>query len=262
VYNCDGAHFTGLEILEVQVIFASESVQGIFSHHLLKESSMKKVLLVAVAILMVASVSLGQDVTPGLTGGSKALLFTFGGLSTLSANNFSGGFGAKYYLSSSMAVRAGLQFSSASTTTPANPGTGQVGADGSTSNTTIGVAAAIELHLGSGRVSPYLGGGVGFSTTSTESKNPAVATPPATPTQTTVKNANAPTTFTVYALAGFEFFLWKELSLSGEYRIGFSSSSLKDQETTTGATTTTVKQGSSSTIGIAAQGALTLAVYF
>ncbi len=223
---------------------------------------MKKVLLVAVAILMVGSVSFGQDVVPGLAGGSKALLFSFGGLSTLSANNFSGGFGAKYYLSSSMAVRGGIQFTSNSTTTPANPGAGQVGVDGSTSNTTIGVAGAIELHLGSGRVSPYLGGGVGFSTTSTESKNAATATPPAVPTQTTVKNAAGATTFTVYGLAGFEFFLWKELSLSGEYRVGFSSSSLKDQETTTGSTTTTVKQGSSSSIGISAQGTLILAVYF
>jgi len=223
---------------------------------------MKKILLVALAILVIGSVSYGQDVVPNLTAGSKALVFTFGGLSNLAANNFSGGFGAKYYLSSSMAVRGVLQFSSAGTTTPANPATGDVGVDGETSNTTIGVGGAVELHMGSGRVSPYLGGGVGFSTTSTESKNPATATPPAVPVQTTVKNNNAPTTFTVYAMAGFEFFLWKEASLSGEYRIGFSSSSLKDVETTTGATTTTVKQGSSSTIGIAAQGALVLAVYF
>src|SRR3990170_1452368 len=219
---------------------------------------MKKVLFVLISLLMIGSVSYGQDVVPGLSGGSKALLFSFGGLANVGANNFNGGFGAKYYLSSSMAIRGGLQFSSASTTTPANPAVGDIGADGTSSTTTIGVGGAVELHMGSGRVSPYLGGGVGFSTTSTESKNPATATPPAVPAQTTVKNNNAPTTFTVYAMAGFEFFLWKEASPSGEYRIGFSSSSLKDVETTTGATTTTVKQGSSSTIGIAAQGALVL----
>src|SRR3990172_2347784 len=165
------------------------------SQPLLKESSMKKILLVALAILVIGSVSYGQDV-----------------VSNLAANNFSGGFGAKYYLSSSMAVRGVLQFSSAATTTPANPGAGQVGVDGETSNTTIGVGGAVELHMGSGRVSPYLGGGVGFSTTSTESKNPATATPPAVPAQTTVKNNNAPTTFTMYAMSGFEFFLWKEAS--------------------------------------------------
>jgi len=116
---------------------------------------MKKILLVALAILVIGSVSYGQDVVPNLTAGSKALVFTFGGLSNLAANNFSGGFGAKYYLSSSMAVRGVLQFSSAATTTPANPGAGQVGVDGETSNTTIGVGGAVELHMGSGRVSPY-----------------------------------------------------------------------------------------------------------
>ena len=125
---------------------------------------MKKVLLTAFALLVVASVSFGQEVMPSLTGGSKALLFSFGGLSNLGANNFNGGFGAKYYLSSSMAVRAGLQFASASTTTPANPAAGDVGVDGSTSSTTIGVGAAIELHLATARVSPYIGAGVGFST--------------------------------------------------------------------------------------------------
>jgi len=222
---------------------------------------MKRFLVAFVALILVGTISYSQEVMPNLVGGSKALLFQFGGLNNLAANNFNGGFGAKYYLASSMAVRGVLEFSSNSTTTPANPGAGDVGVDGSTSNTTLGVGGAVEIHLGSGRVSPYLGGGVQFSTTSTESKNAATATPPATPTQTTTKNANGATTFTVFGMAGFEFFLWKEVSLSGEYQVGFSSTSMKDREVTTGATTTTTKQGSSSNIGIASQGFLTLAIY-
>ncbi|HEX9614936.1 MAG TPA: outer membrane beta-barrel protein [Bacteroidota bacterium] len=222
---------------------------------------MKRILVVVMILGVAGSISHSQEVMPTLTAGSKALLFQFGGLNNLQANNFNGGFGAKFFLSSTFAVRGVLQFSSASTTTPANPAPGDVGVDGSSSNTTIGVGGAVELHMGSGRVSPYLGGGVAFATTSTESKNPATATPPATPTQTTTTNANGSTTFTVYGMAGFEFFLWKEVSLSGEYRLGFSSTSMKDREDTTGPTTTTTKQGSSSTIGIAAQGVLTLAVY-
>ena len=223
---------------------------------------MKRFLVAFMALILVGSISYSQEVMPNLAGGSKALLFQFGGLNNLAANNFNGGFGAKYYLSSFMAVRGVLQFSSNSTTTPANPAAGDVGVDGSTSNTTLGVGGAVEIHLGSGRVSPYLGGGVQFSTTSTESKNFATATPPATPNQTTTKNANGATTFTVFGMAGFEFFLWKEVSLAGEYQVGFSSTSMKDQEVTTGATTTTTKQGSSSSIGIASQGFLTLAIYF
>ena len=222
---------------------------------------MKRLLVALMVLTLVGSVSYSQDVTPNLAGGSKALLFTFGGLNTLAANNFGGGFGAKLYLSSSMAVRGALQFSSNSTTSPANPNPGDVGADGSSSNTTIGVGGGVELHMGSGRVSPYIGAGVGFSTTSTESKNAATATPPNTPNQTTTTNAGGNTTFTVYAIAGFEFFLWKEVSLAGEYRLGFSSTSMKDVEVTSGTTTTTTKQGSSSSIGVNAQGVLTLAVY-
>ncbi len=222
---------------------------------------MKRFLVAFMALILVGSVSYSQEVVPNLAGGSKALLFTFGGLNNLAANNFNGGFGAKYYLASSMAVRGIIQFTSNSTKTPANPAAGDVGVDGSTSNTTIGVGGAIEIHMGSGRVSPYLGAGVGFSTTSTESKNAATATPPATPTQTTTKNANGATNFSLYGLVGFEFFLWKEVSLSGEYQVGFSTSAMKDREVTTGATTTTTKQGSATNIGIGAQGFLTLAVY-
>lgn len=232
---------------------------------------MKKVFIVVLALVLVGSMSFAQEVTPNLTGGSKALLFSFAGLSFLNAGTFDGGFGAKYYLSDAMAVRAGLQFASASATNPANPPAGQQGSDGTQSATRIGVGGAIELHMGKGRVSPYLGAGVAFSTTSTEMKNIVVGNPP--PAQTTTKNATGGetisgvnyqggTTFTVYGLAGFEFFLYKEVSLAGEYRLGFSSTSRKDQEVTAGATTTTTKLASSSTFDIASQGVLTLAVYF
>jgi len=232
---------------------------------------MKKVLLVAVAILMLGSVSFGQDVVPGLAAGSKALLFSFSGFSFVGAGTFDGGFGAKYYLSESMAIRGGIQFTSASVTNSANPPTGQSGIDGSQSATAIGVSGAVELHLGKGRVSPYLGGGVMFTTTSTEFKPIVTGVPPLT--QTTTKNSNGGetingtnyqggTTFMVYGLAGFEFFLYKELSLAGEYRVGFASTSRKDQEFNNGTTTTTTKLGSSSVIGITSQGTLTLGVYF
>lgn len=82
---------------------------------------MKRFLIAFMALILVGSVSYSQEVMPNLAAGSKALLFQFGGLNNLAANNFNGGFGAKYYLSSSMAVRGVLQFSSNSTSTPANP---------------------------------------------------------------------------------------------------------------------------------------------
>lgn len=232
---------------------------------------MKRLIVAAMTICLGVSLSFGQDVVPSLGPGSKAMLFSFGGLSFLSAGTFDGGIGARYYLSGDMSVRAGLQFTSASQTFSANPPTGQSGADGSASATVIGVEGAAEWHMGKGRVIPYMGLGAGFSTTSTDSKPIAVGTPPLTQSET--KNSSGGlsvngttyvggTSIQVFALAGVEFFLYKELSLSAEYQLGYMSTSRKDQEVTVGGTTTTTKVGSGSNIGITNSGLLTLSVYF
>ncbi len=232
---------------------------------------MKRILLSAVTLCLGVSLSMAQDVVPTLGAGSKAVLFSFGGLSFLSAGTFDGGVGARYYLSDAMSVRAGIQLTSASQSTPANPGAGQVGFDGSSSATVLGLEGAAEWHMGKGRVVPYLGVGAGLSTTSTDAK-PAVAG--AAPlTQPETKNGQlglaingttyyGGTTFQVFALAGVEFFLYKELSLSAEYELGYMSTSRKDEEVTVGGTTTTTKLGSLSNLGITNSGLLTLAVYF
>ena len=231
---------------------------------------MKKILL-PLALTTVISLSSVQDVVPSLAGGSKAVLFSFGGLAFLSAGTFDGGVGARYYLSDGFAVRAGLQFTSASQTNPANPVAPQTGEDGKASASAFGLSGAAELHMGKGRVIPYVGAGLGFTTTSTESKNIVVGNPP--PAQTTTKNRTAGETVNgtaytsgsalqVFGLLGVEFFLYKELSLAAEYRLGYMSTSRPDQEVTSGTTTTTTKVGSGSTVGISNSGLLTLAVYF
>jgi outer membrane protein W len=218
-----------------------------------------------------ASMSLSQDVVPSIGPGSKAVLFSFGGLSFLSAGTFDGGLGGRYYLSESMSVRAGIQFTSASQTTSANPGTIQVGADGRASATVMGLEGAAEWHMGKGRVMPYVGLGAAFSTTSTDSKPVIVGLPPLTQPET--KNATGGltvngttyrggTSFQIFGLAGVEFFLYKELSLAAEYQLGYTTTSRKDQEVTSGGTTTTTKVGSASNIGITNSGVLTLSVYF
>lgn len=230
-----------------------------------------RVLLLVVAILVLASGAVqAQDVVPSISAGSKALLFSFSGLAFLNAGAFDGGVGAKYFLSENLAVRGGLNFVSASQTVPANPNPAQQGIDGSISATTIGVSAAAELHMGKGRVRPFLGGGAAFAMTSTENKSDEVGNPP--PAQTVIKNRiggetidgtnyQGATTLSVFGLAGFEFFLYKEVSLSAEYRLGFTTSGLKDQEVTAGTVTATTKAGTATGIGFASSGALTLAVY-
>jgi hypothetical protein len=230
----------------------------------------KKLLVTAVVILFAQTLALGQGVTPDLSQGKTAMLFSFSGLSNLGTGNFEGGLGVKYYYSQGLALRLGLQFATANEDIPANPSPGQSGVDGEQSATRLGISAAAELHRGVGRANAYLGGGLGFSRTSTESKSPALGAT----SQVVVKNndtgeniAGAGTflggrTFSLFALAGVEFFVFKEASLAAEYRLGFSSLSRSDQEITAGNQTITTKIGGSSGIGITNSGVLTLAFYF
>jgi opacity protein-like surface antigen len=217
---------------------------------------MKKVAILFTILILVGSMSFGQDVVQGPSAGSKGFLFSFSGLANLGAGTYEGGFGAKLYLSDYMAVRGMVQFALLSTKTPASPGVGQ--ADGSTSDNTFGAGGAIELHFTKSRISPYFGAGIMFSTRSTESKAPGTAI-----YQTTIKNANGETSISIGALLGIEYYVTNGVSLSAEYQLGFTSTSNKDVEVSTpGSPTVTTKQGSSSAIGIGNSGLLTLAIYF
>ena len=206
------------------------------------------------------STCLAEEIAPSIGLHSKAMLFSFSGLSVLGAGAFEGGFGGKYYLMENIAIRGSLQFLTASASTP-----GTI-TDGDTSATRFGLSAAAEYHLLKTRVSPYVGGGLSFSTTSTSDKN-AVNT--AGGTQTTTKNKIGGesiggktylggTGFGINGLAGVEFFIAKEVSLSAEYQLGYSLLSEADQV----AGTVTTKAGSINTFGITATGLLTLAFYF
>lgn len=222
-----------------------------------------------VFLLGFAPVSNAQDVFTPPSTGSMALLFEFDGLNTLRANAFDGGLGFKMFFAPNMAFRGSLQFAHASSDIPANPGAGQTGSDGDESGTTFGISAALELHLASRRVSPYIGGGVAFSSTSTEENTPTVGNQ----VKTTVKNRiggvninqvtfTAGTQFSVFAMVGAELFIIRELSLAAEYQLGYTKFSQSDQEVTQGATTVKTTGPGSSSFGIQSQGVFTLAFYF
>jgi hypothetical protein len=208
-----------------------------------------------VALLVSVSVAMAQDAS-SVGAGSKALLFSFSGLNNLAANTYNGGIGGKYFLTAPLAVRAALQFANSATVTKA---TAPMTLDATTSSTTYGISAGAEYHFAVSRVSPYGGAEVLFSSTSSESKSSAVSST----TQTTLKNAlgSAGTTIKVSAILGAEFFMTKELSLGGEYQLGFSSTSRPNEESTTGSTTTTRNGGSATQIGIGTT-LLTLSLYF
>jgi hypothetical protein len=220
------------------------------------------------AVAMAVSFAFAEDVTPSIGAGSKGMIFSFSGLSNLGVNNFNGGLGGKYFLSEALALRASLMFAHAGQEDLANPPTGAVGTDGSRSATEFGITLGAEYHLLKSRVSPYVGAELGFSSASTEQKSAGSAIPPAVYTQTVTKNATGGllgyyggSTLGIAALIGVEFFVTKELSLAGEYQLGYGMSARADQEVTTGPTTTTTKTGATTGIGISTT-ALTLAVYF
>jgi opacity protein-like surface antigen len=161
-----------------------------------------------------------------------------------------------------MAIRVGVQANVSGTTTPANPVAPLVGIDGSTSSTTIGVEGALEVHLTTTRLSPYLGGGVGFSLNSNESK--PVVPPQAAPAyQTTTKSGG--TSINFFVMMGAEYFIVDQISLAAEYRLGYSMFSPKDTEissTNPAVTTVTTKGTSNHNLSLNSTGLLTLAVYF
>jgi opacity protein-like surface antigen len=234
-----------------------------------------RVMAGVLGVMMAVSFAFAQETTSSVAQGKWAGLFTFTGLQTLGAGAYNGGIGAKYFLSNNMAVRAGVQFAHSNvdvlwTPVPVPPNSA---IDGYRSGTMFGISAAVEYHLLPTRVSPYIGGGVAFSSASTEDKTAVMGNPPNAQNQQITKNIgggetvkgiyyNPGTTLNVGAIAGVEFFITKEVSLSAEYLIGYSTLSPSDQEVTLGPTTTKTPSASSTSINISNAGTLSLAVYF
>lgn len=222
---------------------------------------MKKVLAVVLAVVMMCGVVLAQDAPAGNMAGAKSMNFTFGGLGTfgLGATGINGGLGVSYFLSSDAAVRLGLQVGITSSTTPTSLSSG--GKDGEASSTSLGIGGDYLMYMGGARVKPYMGAGVSFTMNSNSSK-PVVNV--ANAAQSEIKNAaGAGTTLGLKGIAGAEFYLYNEISLSAEYQLNlFSMQSASDMEVTTGNTTVTTKGGSSTNLlGFSAAGA-TLHIYF
>jgi opacity protein-like surface antigen len=224
---------------------------------------------IALILVLFTCISFAQkDHDPFVGTGSKAVLFSFSGLSNLGANNFDGGAGIKFFLTPPMALRFGVQVNMSGTTTPApTTAANPVGIDGTTSNTSFGVEAALEYHLTTSRLTPYLGGGIGFAMSSNERKPFAGPAPTGTTLyQDTYKNeAGAGTTLNFFVLMGVEYFVVDQISLAAEYRLGYNLLTPKDTEhsnSTPGFVTVTTKGTSSHSLYLNSTGVLTLAVYF
>jgi opacity protein-like surface antigen len=237
---------------------------------------MKKVVAIIAVLVLMTSASFGQEFVSSQSAGAKAILFTWNGLAYINATSYMGGFGFKLFLSDYMAMRGMVELGIADATYPwSNPLI--PGKDGERSASALGVGAAIEYHLSKGRVSPFIGGGVSFTTVSTEQKDPVAGG-----NQMTVKNNMgamtyafdgididndgtidymAGTTINISLIIGAEYYITNGMSLSAEYQIGFQSIARKDETDTDNAGTNTFKGPSGSFIGISSAGFLTLAVY-
>jgi opacity protein-like surface antigen len=226
-----------------------------------------KVLFTALCCTMLPISAFAEgEVAPTIGVGSKAILFSFNGLAILGAGAFNGGIGGKYYLMENLAARGGLQFLTVSRSIPANPPVGITGTDGSQSAFQLGLNAAVEYHLSKSRVSPYVGGGFLFLTTTTNNKTAVQGALASVETQNAANGETidgvpyyAGLNFGLMALGGIEFFITNEISLGAEYQLGYNLNSRYNQKIVNGLET---KVGNTNTIGIKATGLLTLAVYF
>jgi opacity protein-like surface antigen len=220
---------------------------------------MKTMFSIFIVLIFSFSLLMAQEAESYYEAGAKGLTFQFNGFSP---ESFNGGIGGKYFLNADLALKGGILFSSARETIPFQ-GTG--GVDGEQKGSEFGVFVAIEKHLNTRRVSPYLGAGFEYASSSTEEKT-AEADPA---DQVTIKNYTGGelgyyggTTLAFAALFGCEFFVVKSISLGAEYQLGYMKMSLKDQETTVGNVTTTLKQGSYRAYGVTSSGMLALTFYF
>lgn len=218
---------------------------------------MKKILFAVVAICMLANLAFaGDDNMPKTKDGDKAWMFSMGGLAFLSAGNYNGGVGGKYYLSDGNALRLALGFGTTSTTTkytgPADP----TRADIKNSGTAFSVSPAY-LHsiTSSGPINAYIGLEAGIGIGSNTVENPGFVN--------NNKNKTSSTTIMGAALAGVEWFPWSNISFGAEYQLGYSTTSGTNETTVAGTTTSTDAPSTNSfALGSVSAGNLTLSVYW
>jgi hypothetical protein len=203
-------------------------------------------------ILAAASTTRAQeekDVIPPITRqGSAAMIFELGGLGTFNLGGpsigpfVSSAVGMKYFISDGMAlfVLAGLNTSSGSANVPDSISAKQ-------SSTTFGIAAGVQAHFRPlYSTSPYVGGQVSFSSTSTDNGDTG-----------SFVHKTSSSQFGVAALAGFDWFFTHGLCLGGEMSLGFTSTSTSS----TSASKTTNEQ-SITQIALATGASVHLDVFF
>lgn len=228
---------------------------------------MKRLVAVLLVLALVCGSVLAADSAKPITkAGSKALMFDLGGLAALSANNYQGGLGLKYYISNGFAVRVALGFNLSSETTK-NPSTvvplpATQLSESKLSSMSFTIAPGIQYDLvTTNAVVAYVGGQVSFTSSNQERTGNNAGFGVNFTKDNSFKSSS--TVFGAAAFIGVEWFAWESLSLAGEYRFGFSTSSGKTESSSPTASASQ-DAPSSTAFGInSGNGAnLTLSVYF
>ncbi len=212
---------------------------------------MKKLITIALVLLLVPFLLQAQDASSKRSAGDKALLFSLNGLGNLGAGNYMGGVGFKYYFSNTMALRASLGFGSSSETKKA-PSSSQ--ADEKTTDMAFSIAPGIVVDLvHNSAVVGYVGGQIMYTMSSNTVENPNYVKD----TKTEVTG----NTFGAGVFLGAEWYPWNNVSLSAEYLLGFSTTSGKNK-VTIGSTTTETDAPSSTDIALGSANSASFTVSF
>ncbi len=226
---------------------------------------MKKMLALVLILAMAAGFAQAADnAKPVQKAGSVALMFDLGGLANLAAGSYQGGVGAKYYIANGFAARLAIGAGLSSTTTKYPGATVPATAlsESKETNNTFTIAPGIQYNVAtSNAVVGYLGAQVAFSTTSHERTGNASGFNAGFTKDNSYNESH--TSFGVAGFVGVEWFPWDNIAFSGEYRIGFATTSGKS-ESKTATTSVSTDDPSSTSFGTSAgnAAALTVSVFF
>ncbi|MCK4426903.1 MAG: outer membrane beta-barrel protein [candidate division Zixibacteria bacterium] len=149
--------------------------------------------------------------------GDKGISFSVSGLSSVGIGLFEGGIGGKYWISKKLAIITSLGVSAQRTTqTSSHPDY----TDTKTTYSRFSLFGGVEDHFFiKNKISPYLGGGIRFSTSPwTRYYSLPVDNPHPTATK---KEKRSTKTFGIRGFCGIEYFFADWVSLAGQYQIDY-----------------------------------------
>lgn len=149
--------------------------------------------------------------------GDKGISFSVSGLSSVGIGLFEGGVGGKYWISEKLAIITSLGVSAQRITqTSSHPDY----TDTKTTFSRFSLFCGVEDHFFTkNKVSPYLGGGIRFSTSSsTKYSSIPIHNPPPYATK---KEKISTGTFGIRGFCGIEYFFAEWVSLAGQYQIDY-----------------------------------------